>query len=119
MSTDPLSQTSFSEASPQPIVGPQVPPPVKKSNLLPIALIIAVVTVIILSVLFWLLRASAVTQVTATPTPLPSLVPVETDQIRKDIEPDLAAIEAANPETDEHPFPPIDFTIRIKDPSVR
>ncbi|MEP7167063.1 MAG: hypothetical protein ABI758_03740 [Candidatus Woesebacteria bacterium] len=119
MSTDNLNQTGFSQEVPVPLeVGkPDLLVPQKKSLIVPLAIGAFVVLLVGIVIFVFLIKRGASTQVLITPTPLPSQTPIQTDQIRSDIEPDLQRIEQSNPEGDEHPFPPVDFTTRIQEPA--
>lgn len=124
MSDDMINQTAFAQsdvqvqpASTSPVV--QQTPPAKKS-FLPVIVGIAVVVVVLLITFVYIgsrQRSTPITRV--TPTPQASEAPIETQGIRNEIAPLLQAIGDLNPEVDEHPFPPVNFDLRIRDPSIQ
>jgi hypothetical protein len=123
MSETPINQTQFVAEAEVPEV--PKPPELKsentdKSTKKPISLpIFLVVITLILSVigggLYWTQQRGE--HITVTPVPQASTAPIEASKIRADIQPYFDQINALNPETDDHPFPPVDFTVRMKDPN--
>ncbi len=121
--SDTFNQTDFTEkthaAIDQPANEVPVMLPPKKSNAPLIITLIIVTVVAIGSITYITLNSQKTETVVASPTPAPTEVPVETSSIRNEIAPYLQTIEISNPEKDEHPFPPVNFEVRIKDPNVR
>lgn len=120
----PINQTQFvSDAPPvpnKPVEEALVKPVGKQFKPISLVLFLVVLVVIIgslLGVLYFSQKKGTSVVVAPTPTALPA--EPETSQIRSDIAPYIDQINALNPEEDDHPFPPIDFTVRIKDPSAR
>lgn len=122
MTEDMIDQTAFmqdpvtSEAIPEKaIAGAVVSPLASKKR--PIVMLgiggVVLVLFVVIGILSSVRRKSPV-QTSATPSP--SLQPVEASVIRAEIAPYLDTIESLNPESDENPFPPVHFDVRIKEP---
>lgn len=126
MSDEPVNQTAFTmdpetrTVPPAPPAGTQVEPSPKRQSSLPV-LVAAVVGVVVVAAVAAAIFSSrpSTTPDLPTPVPVPTEPPVETASIRNEIAPDLKLIETLNPEQGERPFPPVDFTVRIKDPNIR
>lgn len=122
MSDDQLNQTQFissEHAVPTPTTASSEQTAVRKP---PITLYLIVGVVVLFLAIFagtytYLRSSRRSAVVVATPTPTPQAL--ETSVIRSEIAPLLQKIEESNPENDEHPFPPVDFKIRIKDPGSK
>lgn len=122
--SDRINQTEFTENTHQPLSTPVVPSvPIVVSptkSKVPLFATIAIVLVVVLGSITYIgMNSNRSVKTTSTPTPTPSEVPVETKSIRSEIAPYFKVIEDSNPEADEHPFPPVNFELRIKDPAAR
>lgn len=123
--SDSINQTEFTEGTHVNVVAPAVTPveapvPVKKKSMVPIiAGVICLVIVVLGCLSYYTYVNRTQPKVKATPMPTPTDVPIETKAIQAEIAPYLKVIEDSNPEKDEHPFPPVNFELRIKDPNSR
>ncbi len=126
--SDTINQTEFTENAPtqsEPVT-PQIQTPpdlptanVKRSKSALIFVVAGVFIIILVLVGALTYSKSQTSTVDVTPTPSASEAPVETKGIRDEIAPFLKIIEQSNPEEDDHPFPPVNFDVRIKDPNSR
>lgn len=120
MSDDQLNQTQFLSSEHATTVSvPTDTPSVKKPPILLYAILGVgmLFCVVFAMTYFYVQRTRQTTVVISTPTPAPQVL--ETSGIRSTIAPLLQKIEQSNPENDEHPFPPVDFKVRITDPGAR
>lgn len=117
-----VNQTQFLQEGPgepkaqDPSV-PQQPVERKTHSLFLLMFLVVCAVLLVVGVLGFSLTRRSKQQVLVPSTPAPTQVPVETSGIRREITTDLEVISASNPENAEYPFPPVDFSIRIKDPS--
>lgn len=121
--SDIINQTEFTEKShPEreslPPVVAVIDTPKKSKRPLVLTLVIVLI-VVIGSITYVGLTSKGSVAVKVTPTPAPSEAPIETQGIQAEIAPYIKVIENSNPENDEHPFPPVNFELRIKDPNSR
>lgn len=86
--------------------------PKKKNPVLLVMVAGAVFLLLFVGVLFLVRRSPAVRVAVSTPTP--SALPTENSGIKQEIEPYLERIQGLNPEENDHPFPPVDFTVRLQ-----
>lgn len=124
MSDEPINQTQFvsdgpvESAAPEAVAGGDQASASKKVS--PVILVILVGILLLLCVgVGMLLLRKPTAQVIATPTPTPVPEVIETSTIRTEIQPFFDQITTLNPESDDHPFPPVDFTVRMKDPTAK
>ncbi len=123
MNDEMIDQTAFlqdpmtSEASTGSDLAQQ---PVSPKSKRPLILIGVGGGILVLLIIVGVLSSTRRTgQVAVTVTPTPSSAPVEASAIRAEIAPFLQTIDTLNPETDENPFPPVHFDVRIKEPGSK
>lgn len=124
MSDTPINQTQFVSEAPVPDVPKlqEIKPDTGEGNIkkpISLPIFIGVITIIVVALGGALYYSQRQTEhVIATPVPLATEVPIETSGIHTEIQPYFDQINNLNPETNDHPFPPVDFTVRMKDPNA-
>lgn len=123
MNEESIDQTAFLQdpmTSEAPAELPMAQVPLKPKSKRPLLLIGVgggvLVLLIILGAVSSMRRSGPVA---STVTPTPSSAPVEGSGIRAEIAPFLQTIDTLNPESDENPFPPVHFEVRIKEPGSK